>query len=89
MREIKFRAWHKATKTMSYNPLTITGYLKTQHQHIDDDHINHFFDEYAQVWQVLMQYTGLKDKNGGIYEGDIIENDDGRYVVTYLKFGFG
>jgi hypothetical protein len=60
MREIKFRAWYKPTKVMG-EPETIqemTSY--TPSLDLDDRFI-------------LMQYTGLKDKNGKeIYEGDIL-----------------
>lgn len=64
MREIKFRVWNKNTSTMvdSYKitPLALS---------VDQDGIFlPFSDQY-----VLMQYTGLKDRNGkDIYEGDIV-----------------
>lgn len=73
MREIKFRAWHNVDWVMYYNHsvcLTIDGVVT-------------YLDK-SGIWQededksiiTLMQFTGLKDKNGKeIYEGDIISYD--------------
>jgi hypothetical protein len=78
MREIKFRAWGK-----------------NMHQFITDEKGNRNFTikeignlEDLSVWE-LMQYTGLKDKNGvEIYEGDILhlELDD---INASVKFERG
>ena len=58
MREIKFRAWDKANKEM-YQARTLTW-----------DRWNNV----AEGQDPIMQYTGLKDKNGKeIYEGDIVK----------------
>jgi len=63
MRETKFRAWHKDEKAMLF---------------IGDDYGTRtgldccsYLNEGQPV--ILMQYTGLKDKNGvEIYEGDVL-----------------
>jgi uncharacterized phage protein (TIGR01671 family) len=60
MREIKFRAWNKEKDIMYYPKIgnPIVGVY-------DEEPLEHY---------ILMQYTGLKDKNGKrIYEGDIVK----------------
>lgn len=64
MREIKFRAWEKKLKHM----ITVTD-IDFESKMINKSSVWRFFDEL-----VLMQYTGLKDKNGvEIYEGDVVK----------------
>ena len=84
-REIKFRAWQKSHKTMWYDgghmnlSLRIEGGLYTPDPYYGNGHDKDF---------ILMQYTGLKDKNGNeIYEGDIVKDNEG--FTTKVGFSEG
>jgi len=94
MREIKFRAWHKKEKEMWYpsgkalihwDGIGIEygdGYSLKKGGLVIDEGI------------ILMQYTGLKDRNGvEIYEGDLLNIEDSikwnkTYEITFSDGAF-
>ena len=80
MREIKFRVWDKDLKIMMPN-------IQNQHCETINAELRSFRDVLKHPSLELMQYTGLKDKNGTeIYEGDILDVDTENRIVKVVWF---
>lgn len=80
MRDIKFRAWNEVEeKMLNWNEFLDTNMKNT-------------FIAPESTGLILMQYTGLKDKNGKeIYEGDIVRCKQyigGNFVEHCIEKGF-
>nr|DAU56112.1 MAG TPA: YopX protein [Caudoviricetes sp.] len=81
-REILFRGKDKVTKRWVYGDYTHNEGLNT---HYISRNVNNIS---RKVWEVdpdtVGQYTEFKDKNGKkIFEGDIIESNGYKHLVTY------
>ncbi len=91
--KIKFRAWDKYTSKMLEQEKGISGsnsfisFLDFYYDNSEDRNFESVINDL-----IIMQFTGLIDKNGQeIYEGDLIKTPDNRILPVIFKegcFGF-
>lgn len=73
MREIKFRFWDDTLKEMIWPNANFTTMVIRLNGRVTDGSVN--------MVGTLMQFTGLKDKNGvEVYDGDVIRSESGIFT---------
>ena len=106
MREIKFRAWSMTKKIMLYSIDNLHITFNEGYWHLENCYDYEGYDigskhDGDNTDCVLLQFTGLKDKNGKeIYEGDVIKGEKkincfveyseerGMFILNYCNLGY-
>ena len=81
----KYRIWHKGRKQMFM--VSTIDFRQEKISYIDGSGFAGAFISFDDV--ILMQSTGLHDKNGvEIFEGDLLIHEANIFTVEWIRLGF-